>query len=370
MNKRRKVTIAQVAKEANVSKQTVSRVLNDRPDVASETRRRVQAVIERLNYQPSALARSLTQQRSATIGVITAGLQFIGPSRTLKGIVRQAQESGYSVLLKELSKYGAGDAGPALDSLISRHVDGIIWSVPEIGENMTLILALQPDIDLPMIYLTTEPYPSVPTIVIDNVLGGRLATRHLLEQGYRHIGHISGPMNWLAARKRKAGWEQALGGAKRDGELDGYWVEGDWSPESGANAFMQLLQQAPDLDAVFVANDQMAMAVLKVAWEQGITVGEELGVVGFDGIPETAYTMPPLSTIRQDQRKLGRLAVTELVEIIEAAESAGEGAEPRTSELPLELLVRQSSMKKAGYRTDRTITAPDRQYEIRTMTME
>ena len=128
-------TIKEVAAVAGVSTQTVSRVINERPDVSPETRRRVQEVIKKLSYQPSALARSLISQRSHTLGVVTAGLKYIGPSRTLSGITLAAEEAGYSLLLKELPSFDVNDVVPIFQALLSRHVDGIIWAVPEIGEN-------------------------------------------------------------------------------------------------------------------------------------------------------------------------------------------------------------------------------------------
>src|SRR5512138_1146801 len=130
-----RATIKEVASVAGVSTQTVSRVLNERPDVSPETRKRVQDVIKALSYQPSELARSLISQRSHTLGVVTAGLRYIGPSRTLSGITAAAEASGYSVLLKELPSFHTEDIAPIFQAFLSRHVDGIIWAVPEVGEN-------------------------------------------------------------------------------------------------------------------------------------------------------------------------------------------------------------------------------------------
>ena len=130
-----RATIKEVASVAGVSTQTVSRVINERPDVSPETRKRVQEVIKALSYQPSALARSLISQRSHTLGVVTAGLRHIGPSRTLSGITAAAEEVGYSILLKELPSYDTEEIKPIFQALLSRHVDGIIWAVPEVGEN-------------------------------------------------------------------------------------------------------------------------------------------------------------------------------------------------------------------------------------------
>jgi LacI family transcriptional regulator len=135
MNINKRSTIKQVAKAAGVSTQTVSRVINDRPDVAPQTRERIQHVIEELDYQPSALARSLIQQRSFTLGVVTSGLKYLGPSRTLNGITSMAEELGYALLIEELPRFDTEDIKPRLQDLLSRHVDGIVWAVPEVGDN-------------------------------------------------------------------------------------------------------------------------------------------------------------------------------------------------------------------------------------------
>ena len=146
-------TIKKVASQACVSTQTVSRVVNDRPDVSLETRRRVQGVIDKLGYRPSALARSLVKQRSYTLGVVTAGLRHIGPSRTLSGITAAATDAGYALLLEELPRYEADDTTSIFQALISRHVDGVIWAVPEVGANRRWTERLPVDLEIPIMYL-------------------------------------------------------------------------------------------------------------------------------------------------------------------------------------------------------------------------
>src|SRR5574341_166029 len=147
--KNMRATIKEVASVAGVSTQTVSRVINERPDVSPETRRRVQEVIKELGYQPSALARSLIRQRSHTLGVVTAGLRYIGPSRTLSGIASAVEGAGYSLLLKELPSFGTDDVLPIIQSFLSRHVDGIIWAVPEVGENHAWVDQGALDLEIP-----------------------------------------------------------------------------------------------------------------------------------------------------------------------------------------------------------------------------
>jgi LacI family transcriptional regulator len=341
----KRVTIRDVAATAGVSHQTVSRVLNDRPDVAEETRRRVWQVIEELRYQPSAIARSLIQQRSFTLGVVIAGLKYVGPSRTLNGITNQAEEMGYTLLLKELPRFDTDDIQPLLNSLRARQVDGIIWAVPEIGRNRDWLQSQPPELPIPMIFLTMQARSDLLIVSVDNYTGGRIATEHLLAQGYRHIGHVSGPLDWWEARQRKAGWQDALVEIGMQ-VADHQWEAGNWSSASGEQAIRKLLDKYPGMEAVFVANDQMALSVLQVACEKGLRVPQDLAVVGFDGIPETPYYWPPLTTMYQDQQKLGGTAVRELVQIIEANQQDKAVIEPKTILFQPELIVRESSVPK------------------------
>ena len=342
--KHKRPNIKQVASAAGVSTQTVSRVMNDRPDVSPETRERVQNVIEELGYQPSALARSLIQQRSYTLGVVTAGLKYIGPSRTLSGITNAAEEFGYSLLLKELPSFSANHVIPILQEFLSRHADGVIWAVPEVGENREWLNTPPSDLEIPIVFLTMESRDQIPIVSIDNYLGGKMAMTHLLEQGYRHIGHISGPLDWWEARQRKAAWNDTL----RDGGYEvceEHSIEGNWSSASGSQAIERLFQQYPDMDAVFAANDQMALSVIQYACKNNLRIPEDLGIVGFDNIAESPYFCPPLTTIQSEQYDVGKMAVEEMIKIIESGWQEQEVSKPTPIMLTPTLVVRQSSMK-------------------------
>ena len=340
----KKVTIKDVAAAAGVSHQTVSRVMNDRPDVAKETRRRVRKVIADLDYQPSDIARSLSRQHSYTLGVVTAGLKYIGPSRTLNGITEKAEELGYGLLLKELPSFNTNDIKPILNFLNSRQVDGIIWAVAEIGENHEHLQQLHKDISTPMVFLTMGTRKDMLIVAVDNYLGGRMAAEHLLEQGFRKIGHISGPLDWWESRQRKSGWHDALSEAGIP-EEEHHCETGDWSSASGYAAMAQILKNFPQVDAVFIANDQMALGALQLTWQKNINVPEDIAVVGFDNLPESQYFWPPLTTVRQNLRHLGGRAVSELIRIIEANRNDNE-VPPQVITLRPDLVIRESSIKK------------------------
>jgi LacI family transcriptional regulator len=344
MNLTKRLTIKQVARVAGVSTQTISRVLNDHSDVSHETRANIQQLIRKLNYQPSALARSLIRRRSDTLGIVTAGLSFIGPSSTLNGIARRADDLGYALLLKELPRFDSNQIEPLLESLLAWPVDGIIWAVPEVGNNHAWLNKGLATINIPIVFLNMENHPGLSTVSYDNFHGAQRATQHLLQQGYRKIGHISGPLDWWESRERKAGWQQALSEAGVDVD-ETHAVEGDWSASSAEMTLMRLQQQYPGMDAVFVANDQMALGVLKAAGQQGLAIPAALGVVGFDGLAETAYYWPALTTIVQDQYLLGHTAVEQVVHAIEYLHNEGEISAPQTVMLQPQLMMRQSSRR-------------------------
>ncbi len=339
---KKKITIYEVAKEAGVSRQTVSRVLNDRPDVSTETRQRVKKIMERFGYQPSAIARSLSRQKSNIFGVVTAGLKYIGPSRTLSGITSKAEEMGYGLLLKELASFSANNVHPLLQWFQSHQVDGIIWAAPEIEDNRNWLDKLLPEINIPIIFLTMEKRDDVSIVSIDNTLGARMATTHLISLGRKHIGHIAGPLTWWEARQRKLGWETALSEAGRK-PTEHMWAEGNWSSKSGISAFKELSEKFPQMDALFVANDQMALSVLRTALEQNIEIPGDLAVIGFDGIPESEFYCPSLSTIFQNQNELGGIAIQELVRLVEEKTTDNHVIRPKYITVQPEMIIRQSS---------------------------
>lgn len=337
-------TIKEVASAAGVSTQTVSRVINNKPDVSAETRKRVKDIVSKLSYQPSALARSLISQRSYTLGVVTAGLRYIGPSRILSGIALAAENAGYSLLLKELPSFDTNDVAPIFQTLLSRHVDGIIWAVPKIGENHNWVNRLPLNVRVPVVYLTMEPQENNSVVSINNYKGGHMAVSHLLEQGYQNIGHISGPMDWWEARQRMTAWKDTLKEAGFQVK-DNQWVEGNWSSASGAQAVKNLFLKYPEMDAIFVANDQMALSVLKAAGEKELRIPDDMGIVGFDNIPESADYWPSLTTVQQDQNEVARVAMREMIKTIEAGWQGLDPVKPRSIMLEPTLVVRKSSLR-------------------------
>ncbi len=341
--RRKRVTIKDVAQAAGVSTQTVSRVMNKFSYVSEETRQRVETVVEQLGYHPSTLARSLIQQRSYTLGVVTFGLKYIGPSRTLNGVADKADELGYMLLMKEIDNFNTNRIDDVIDSLLARQVDGIVWVAPEIGDNHAWVEERLEKIPVPVFFLATQPRNSVSSISMDNFKGAVMATQHLLDCGKKKIGHISGPLTWWEADERKRGWRKTLEAAGLDSS-EQHCAEGNWSSASGEQAFIQLLESFPDMDAVFVANDQMALSVLRESLRRDISVPKQLAVVGFDNIPESAYFYPSLTTIYQDLQLLGEQAVQYIVEVIEARQ-ANKSVISQSRFIQPTLVIRESSIQ-------------------------
>jgi len=339
----KKNTIYDVAEQAGVSRQTVSRVINNRDDVSPETRKRVKKIIADIGYHPNAIAQSLSRQKSYLLGVVISGLKYIGPSRTLNGITRKAQELGYGLLLKEIES--ADDVQPILHWYKSHQVDGIIWAVSEIGENRNWLIDFLPEIDIPIIFLTMGNRENVNYVSVDNYLGAKLATEHLISIGKKKIGHISGPLEWWEARQRKQGWRDTLDAAGLDSSEE-HCTAGNWSSASGEQAINQLFESFPEMDAVFVANDQMALSVLRAALYRGINIPEQLAVIGFDNITESEYFYPSISTIFQDLQLSGAQAVQSISDMIRARLENEQTVIQPTIIQPI-LVVRESTVRNS-----------------------
>lgn len=341
VNHRVRVTLRDVAEQAGVSVQTVSRVVNNHPDVSDQTRARVQAVIARLRYRPNAIARSLITRSSGILGVVASGFQLFGPAQLLAGIERQATELGWHLMLQIADRSNPDDYDRIAANLITQNVDGVIWAYPELTGERERAFHEQLKPHTQIVFLSMEAEPDAAVLSVDNRLGARLAVEHLVERGYRHIGIITGPLALWSAQQRKLGWRDALASAGLSHGAKQV-VVGDWSAASGEAGLRELLRRYPKLDAVFASNDQMALGLLRAAHQLKLAVPGDLGVVGFDDIPESAYFIPALTTVHHELFELGRVAVRELHRVI-AARREGRPAELTSLVLKPRLVVRESA---------------------------
>ncbi len=338
------MTIREVAEAAGVSTQTVSRVLNNRPDVAPETYERVRRIIAETGYAPNVFARGLTQGRSHVLGVVAFGLDYFGPSRVLTGIDHQAAETGYTISLNLIHQPETGDVDEVLNGLIGRQVDGIVWAIPEVGGNRAWSHERSQDLPVPVVLVGgMGGKPSLPSIGIDNVAIGRLATEHLLAGGARRVAIITGPLGWREAQERLEGWTRVLDEHKVP-KRNRVVIEGDWGAASGELALERLVLELRDVDAIFASNDQMALGVLHGAHRMGRRVPEDLSLVGVDDIPEASHFWPSLTTVHQPLDDAGALAVRLVDGLISNGTSDdGAGEPPVQTLLEPQLVVRGSS---------------------------
>jgi len=330
------ITVKHVARRAGVSPGTVSNALTGKRPVSPKTRSRIFQAIEELGYKPNLLARSLVNRRSHFIAVVTSEVEHFGPSRILSGIDAQAEELGYSLLLSLQRDPAQSDVEQIITNLAARGVDGIIWAVHEVGQNRRWFTAERRRELPPIVFVTMRPRPGFTIINTDNRAGARLAVQHLIDADRRVIGHITGPLDWWEAQERLAGWRETLAAAGREHD-DDLVVYGNWEADSGENGLRQLLSQRPDVDAIFVANDQMSIGALQAAHRLGYAIPQRLALVGFDNIPESRYFWPPLSTVHQGLFEIGNLALQAVHDAIE-----GETKERYIVVQP-ELIVRKST---------------------------
>jgi DNA-binding LacI/PurR family transcriptional regulator len=303
--------MADVARLAGVSHQTVSRVLNDHPNVRPATRLRVLAAIAELDYRPNSAARTLVTRKSQTLGVVSFDTTLYGPASMLYGIEQAARAADYFVSIASLRSMDRRTLLGAVSRLRDQAVEGIVVIAPQAAVAGVLEQAAT---GVPLVGAACGITEGVPTVGIDQRAGGALATRFLLELGHRTVHHVSGPPDWLDAVGRRDGWQQEL---EQAGIAAPEAIPGDWSSQSGYLAGRRLAAD-PTVTAVFCANDHMALGLLRAMHEAGRRVPGDVSVVGFDDIPETSYFMPPLTTIRQDFGELGRRSLQVLVDRLSA----------------------------------------------------
>lgn len=324
--------MADVARLAGVSHQTVSRVLNDGPSIRPQTRERVLRAVEQLGYRRNTAARALVTRRSGNIGVITVDTAHYGPATALLGVEQAARQVGYFVTVASPREVSTAGVRAALDHLLQQPVEGIVVVAPQAG--LLEVLSGIPA-HVPLVTVHGDLGAGVPSIGVDQVQGARLATRHLLSLGHRTVVHLAGPQRWMESDGRLRGWRQELEAA---GAPVPDPLPGDWTAERGYQVGIELADRQ-DVTAVFAANDQMALGLLRGLHERGVTVPDRVAVVGFDDIPGSGFFVPPLTTVRQDFAELGRRCLGVLVSAIR--DQAGQQEQDLLPLVP-ELVVRVS----------------------------
>ena len=324
-----KPVMADVARLAGVSHQTVSRVINGSTSIRPATKARVEQAISELGYRPNTAARALVTRRSGIIGIVGTNSALYGPSSIQRSVQEAARAAGYFSSLVPLAEVTLSSLRDALDHLARQSVEAIVMIA---AQEDALAVVHSADAGLPLIVVEGDLSGRGLSVGVDQIDGARQATQHLIDLGHRAIAHVAGPLNWTEAKGRCTGYEEAMRGS---GLAPLEPLVGDWTPANGYEIGRELARRG-DVTAVFVANDQMAIGVLHAMAEAGLSVPADISVVGFDDIPESGYLNPALTTVRQDFHAIGQRAIDLVMATLDGS----------TISVPLlapELIVRRST---------------------------
>jgi LacI family repressor for deo operon, udp, cdd, tsx, nupC, and nupG len=324
--------MSDVAKLANVSPATVSRVLSHPDLVSKETREKVLNVINQVNYKPHIVARQFRTKETKIILVVVPDITSAFFSRVLRGIEHVAVNNGYQVILGDTENDTERER-EYINLLLQKQADGMVLltaridktKLEEISNHFPMVLACE--------YMDGL---NVPTVSIDNISSARKATEHLIRLGHTKIAHITGPINVILSRDRMRGYQQAM--MSHEIEIDSVYIqEGDLTFESGYNQMLKLLALETPPTAVFAFNDELAMGAIKAAKDSGLNVPEDLAVVGFDNIQMSSVHEPKLTTINQPKYEIGKKAMELLLQLIN-----GESIHKKKIVMKDELVIRES----------------------------
>lgn len=306
-------TIKDVAARAGVSRQTVSRVINNKAEVSPETRARVLATIKELDYRPNAIARSMVAGRTCTLGCISPNITDYTFAINIESAQAEARRQGYFILTG--SAPTEADVEPLLEEMLHRQVDGLLILNPCADDRYRCFLPLIEN-GMAVVYLNNTPrYEPVSSVRCDDRDGGYQATSYLIDLGHTAVAIIIGPDNEECTLDRLEGYRQAL--AQAGLAFDpGLTVSGDWSATSGYQATRRLLEAGCSFSAIFAQNDRMAVGAIRALREADLRTPDDVSVIGFDDIPLASYFDPPLTTFRQPMEESGRQAARLLIETI------------------------------------------------------
>lgn len=332
MKAKRNPSMFDVAELSGVSHQTVSRVLNNHENVSEKTRSKVINAMEELGYRPNLVARALVTGKTATIGVLSHDTTLFGPASTLHAVQSAARGKGYKTTIFSLKGEDRDSIVAGIRELLNDGVDGIVIIAPQIQGTKEVSDVIG---NFPAVLVENESSASLPSVNVDQIYGAYEITKHLISLGHKKIAHISGPKEWYETEQRIRGFKKAMTENKL--EVTQLW-EGDWSAQSGYQAASQIIKNKK-ITAIFAGNDAMALGSLKAISEAGLSVPQDISLVGFDDLPESQFLTPSLTTARQDFHEVGEQALAILLGLINKKKSRMNVA------IKPEILIRESTAK-------------------------
>ena len=339
------VTIKDIARELGISPSTVSRALKDHPDISSETKKAVNALAEKLNYQPNIVALSLRQKKTNTIGVIIPELVHFFFSTVISGIEDVAYQAGYSVILAQSNESYEREKTD-IRALFNSRVDGMLISLSRETKNFDHIESIISK-GVPIVfYDRMYTNPNTSKVIVDDYVGAKEAVEHLIDQGYKSIAHLEGAPGLMISIDRKRGYVDALKGHNMEVKDNMIEVCDEGSQEDAKRATRKLLSMSNPPDAFFTNNDPMAIGAMMAIKEKGLRIPQDVGVVGFSNWSLGALIEPTLTTVDQPGFEMGQEAARLLIRQIEVGDKDQE-PQPETKILKTKLIVRESSIRKA-----------------------
>jgi DNA-binding LacI/PurR family transcriptional regulator len=326
----RKPNIYDVAKIAGVSHQTVSRVINNAGYIKDDTRSKVQSAMQELGYVPNAAARALVTSKSKIVGILVSDIVYHGPAGMMHAMEKEARRGGFFAISASVDPLDNDSIAQGIEHLRRLGIEGLVVITPQ-SDSVQAVERLVKDI--PVVFIDSPNNSKELSAELDNYEGAKRATEHLISLGHKNIVHLAGPSGWFDSAPRVAGYEDAMKTAKLQPKV----FPGDWTVPTGYEIGKNLELDKSKVTAIFAANDQLALGLMRALRQRGYTVPDRVSVIGFDDVPEAAYYEPPLTTMRPDFAELGRVAMEMMLGSINREETM------RADTLVPELIVREST---------------------------
>lgn len=329
-SEQKQANIYDVARLAKVSHQTVSRVINKNASIRPETKSRVLKAIQSLDYRPSQAARALASAKTKMLGILASDTDFSGPASMVHEMELAARAQGYFTMVCGVDPTSKESIKDGVAHLRRLGIEGLAIITPH-SELVDFVRSNM--VGVPVVTLDSVHRTDNLSVSVDNFAGGAIATQHLIDLGHHNILHVSGPKDWFEASARAAGYSSTMLKAGLTPQI----VSGDWTIATGFTIGMQLDLKVKQATAIFFANDRMALGLMHACRIRGIGVPGQLSLVGFDDLEEAAYSWPPLTTMRQDFKSLGKRAMQLLLQELDGTTTQ------KTERLIPELVIREST---------------------------